>query len=113
VWRAWLRGAWAARTAAAGATLGSWPPLSRLLSLATSRDPLGAERAREQSQAWRKITDAVHERGSVIFLQLWHQGRQSHSNFRADGSRGVAPSPIAIKGMVSSALLRPPEPQQR
>jgi len=30
---------------------------------------------------WRKITDAVHNKGGLIFLQLWHCGRVSHPFF--------------------------------
>jgi 2,4-dienoyl-CoA reductase-like NADH-dependent reductase (Old Yellow Enzyme family) len=30
---------------------------------------------------WKKITDAVHENGGLIFLQLWHCGRVSHPVF--------------------------------
>lgn len=29
----------------------------------------------EQIEAWRRVTDAVHARGSYIFLQLWALGR--------------------------------------
>lgn len=32
----------------------------------------------EQIAAWRKVTDAVHEEGGAIFVQLWHCGRNSH-----------------------------------
>jgi N-ethylmaleimide reductase len=49
----------------------------------------------EQTKAWRKITDAVHKEGSLIFLQLWHCGRASHSSFH-NGELSVAPSAIAI-----------------
>lgn len=30
----------------------------------------------EQIQGWRKVTDAVHAEGGVIFAQLWHVGRE-------------------------------------
>ncbi len=30
---------------------------------------------REQVEAWKPITDAVHEKGGVFFNQLWHCGR--------------------------------------
>lgn len=30
---------------------------------------------------WKKITDAVHANGGLIFLQLWHCGRVSHPVF--------------------------------
>ncbi len=49
----------------------------------------------EQTKAWRKITDAIHEAGSLIFVQLWHCGRASHSSFH-NGELSVAPSAIAI-----------------
>ena len=35
--------------------------------------------SREQIAGWREITDAVHAKGGIIFLQLWHVGRVSHS----------------------------------
>lgn len=30
---------------------------------------------KEQSEGWKKIVDAVHERGAFIYAQLWHSGR--------------------------------------
>lgn len=50
----------------------------------------------EQIAGWRKVVDAVHARGGVIFLQLWHVGRVSHSSFQPGGALPVAPSAIAI-----------------
>jgi mono/diheme cytochrome c family protein len=35
----------------------------------------------EQIHEWRKVTDAVHQHGGVIFCQLWHVGRASHALF--------------------------------
>lgn len=46
---------------------------------------------------WKLIVDAVHAEGTPIFLQLWHCGRHSHSDFLG-GVLPVAPSPIAITG---------------
>ncbi|WP_433836214.1 alkene reductase [Flavobacterium anhuiense] len=51
----------------------------------------------EQIKAWKKVTDAVHEQGSVIYAQLWHTGRVGHSVVR-NGELPVAPSAIAIEG---------------
>jgi N-ethylmaleimide reductase len=31
-----------------------------------------------QVEGWKKIVDAVHEKGGYIFAQLWHPGRFSH-----------------------------------
>ncbi|WP_197325593.1 alkene reductase [Ralstonia solanacearum] len=50
----------------------------------------------EQIAGWRTVTDAVHAKGGVIFLQLWHVGRSSHSSFQPGGVLPVGPSAIAI-----------------
>ena len=47
------------------------------------------------TEGWKHITNAVHEKGGVIFLQLWHTGRASHSSFHG-GKPAVAPSAIKI-----------------
>ena len=47
------------------------------------------------TEAWKQVVDAVHQRGGLIFLQLWHMGRASHSSFH-DGRPAVAPSAIKI-----------------
>ena len=49
-------------------------------------------------RAWREVVDAVHGLGGVMFAQLWHCGRASHSRFREDQSLAVAPSAIKING---------------
>ncbi|MDR3403651.1 MAG: alkene reductase [Chthoniobacter sp.] len=82
-----------------------------ILSEATSVDPMGVGYPDtpgiwldEQVRGWSLVTDAVHEEGGRIFLQLWHVGRISHLMF-LDGRPPVAPSAIAAKGNVS--LVRP------
>jgi len=57
----------------------------------------------EQVRGWRGVVDAVHAKGGLIFLQLWHVGRVSHSSFQPDGVLPVAPSavPITGKGMLA------------
>jgi N-ethylmaleimide reductase len=52
----------------------------------------------EQIRGWRAVVDAVHARGGVIFLQLWHVGRVSHSSFQPGGALPVAPSAVPITG---------------
>jgi N-ethylmaleimide reductase len=49
-----------------------------------------------QIEGWRKVVDAVHAKGGIIFLQLWHVGRVSHSSFQPGGVLPVAPSAVAI-----------------
>lgn len=55
----------------------------------------------EQVEGWKKVTEAVHAKGGLIFLQLWHVGRASHSSFQPNGVLPVAPSAIAITGQES------------
>jgi N-ethylmaleimide reductase len=50
----------------------------------------------QQIAGWRKVVDAVHAKGGVIFLQLWHVGRVSHSSFQPGGALPVSASAIAI-----------------
>lgn len=47
-----------------------------------------------QIDGWRKVTEAVHAEGGVIFAQLWHVGRVSHNVLQPDGQAPVAPSAI-------------------
>jgi N-ethylmaleimide reductase len=52
----------------------------------------------EQVKGWRGVVDAVHAKGGLIFLQIWHVGRVSHSSFQPGGALPVAPSAVAITG---------------
>jgi len=52
----------------------------------------------EQAEAWRQVVEAVHAQGTPIFLQLWHCGRASHSNFHKKEGLPVAPSAIKMGG---------------
>ncbi len=52
----------------------------------------------EQVAGWRRVTDAVHDCGGRIFLQLWHVGRISHPSLQPNGALPVAPSAIAPVG---------------
>lgn len=53
----------------------------------------------EQIEGWRKVTDAVHAQGNIIFAQLWHVGRVSHTSLQPDGAGPVAPSAIAANNV--------------
>ena len=48
----------------------------------------------EQIAGWQKVTRAVHDAGGVIFAQLWHVGRVSHTALQPEGQAPVAPSAI-------------------
>lgn len=45
----------------------------------------------EHVAGWRKVTDAVHAKGGLVFLQLFHPGRQAHASL-IDGLDPIAPS---------------------
>ena len=49
----------------------------------------------EQIEGWQLVTQAVHDHGGRMFLQLWHGGRCSHPSLQPNGELPVAPSAIA------------------
>lgn len=59
----------------------------------------------QQLNAWKPITDAVHEEGGKIFLQIMHTGRVGHTDNLPQGGRLLAPSAIAQKGEISTYNL--------
>ena len=75
----------------------------------------------EQTQAWSRIVEFVHERGALIGVQLAHAGRKAsthrpwdgrHGTLRADGTpvggwTPVGPSPVAFAGYDVPAELTP------
>jgi N-ethylmaleimide reductase len=62
----------------------------------------------EQTQAWKSVTQAVHEKDSSIWIQLWHTGRASHSDFHKNAELPVAASAIAISGEVHTPQGKKP-----
>jgi N-ethylmaleimide reductase len=36
---------------------------------------------KEQAEGWRKVLKRVHDKGSVLFLQVFHAGRVTHPIF--------------------------------
>jgi N-ethylmaleimide reductase len=61
--------------------------------------------APEQLKGWRRVTDAVHEAGGKIVVQLWHVGRISHDSLQPGGGKPVAPS--AIRANSKTFLIKP------
>jgi N-ethylmaleimide reductase len=51
----------------------------------------------EMVAGWRKVTDKVQPTGTPIFLQLWHCGRASHSDFH-HGQLPVSASAVKLNG---------------
>jgi 2,4-dienoyl-CoA reductase-like NADH-dependent reductase (Old Yellow Enzyme family) len=82
-----------------------------ILSEATSVTPMGVGYADTpgiwsdaQVEGWKRVTEAVHQAGGRIVLQLWHVGRISDPVF-LNGEQPVAPSAVQPAGHVS--LVRP------
>ena len=48
----------------------------------------------EQAAGWKRVTDAVHSAGGLIFVQLWHQGSVSHRSLYDDGRLPLGPSAV-------------------
>jgi N-ethylmaleimide reductase len=48
----------------------------------------------EQAAGWRRVTDAVHQAGGLIFVQLWHQGSVSHRSLYDDYRLPLGPSAV-------------------
>lgn len=46
-----------------------------------------------QVRAWSAVTDAVHRKSGLIFVQLWHTGSSSHPDFFS-GTPPLAPSAV-------------------
>jgi len=81
-----------------------------IITEGTSPSPMGKGYVRTpgihsvaQIDGWKRITDAVHARGGLIFLQLMHTGRISHPSLLPTGATPVAPSAIAAEGQVYTA----------
>jgi N-ethylmaleimide reductase len=73
-----------------------------------------------QIAGWRKVTDAVHAAGGVMFAQLWHVGRVSHTELQPGGDLPVAPSAIRAEkvkafiatGHETGTLIEPSAPRE-
>lgn len=60
--------------------------------------------APEQIDGWKRVTQAVHDAGGKIVVQLWHVGRVSHTELQPDGGAPVAPS--AIRAKTKTVLIK-------
>jgi N-ethylmaleimide reductase len=53
----------------------------------------------DQVKGWKLVTDAVHAKGGLIYIQLWHVGRISHPSLQPHGALPVAPSAMIPAGL--------------
>ena len=87
----------------------------------TSPSPNGLGYARipglfsdEQVAGWKKVTDAVHAKGSKIFVQLMHTGRVTHPLNLPASARMLAPSAVAAAGEMwtdAEGMQKQPTPE--
>ncbi len=57
----------------------------------------------EQVAGWRRVADAVHERGGLLVMQLMHGGRVTHPEING-GRESEAPSALAIEGVARTPV---------
>jgi N-ethylmaleimide reductase len=68
----------------------------------------------QQVEAWREVTDAVHAAGGRIAVQLMHTGRVGHPLNMPDGATLLAPSALALEGVMYTDSAGPqPHPTPR
>jgi N-ethylmaleimide reductase len=68
----------------------------------------------DQIAGWRRVTDAVHDNGGRIVIQLMHVGRISHPSNTPHGRQPVAPSRVRPSGKMftQSGMFEMPEPRE-
>ncbi len=52
---------------------------------------------KEMTEGWKIVTDRLKQKGTPIFLQMWHCGRASHSDFH-EGDLPVSASAVKLNG---------------
>ncbi len=78
-----------------------------IITEGTSPSPNGLGYARipgiysaEQVEGWKKVTNAVHEAGAKIFVQIMHTGRIGHELNLPEGAQVLAPSAVKANGQM-------------
>jgi 2,4-dienoyl-CoA reductase-like NADH-dependent reductase (Old Yellow Enzyme family) len=66
----------------------------------------------EQIEAWKPVTDAVHQADGRIILQLWHMGRLVHPDFLG-GAQPVSASATTAPGDAHTATGKKPYVEAR
>ena len=66
----------------------------------------------EHASAWRKVTDAVHRKGGLIAVQLWHPGRATHQDING-GAQPVSSTARAINASTHTPSGKHPYPAPR
>ncbi|MGH8516533.1 MAG: alkene reductase [Panacagrimonas sp.] len=66
----------------------------------------------EHAASWRKVTDAVHAKGGLIAIQLWHPGRATHQDING-GVQPVSSTGRAINASTHTPTGKHPYPVPR
>ncbi len=74
---------------------------SSVSPLSVSRPHAAAAFLPIHREGWRRVGEAVHAKGGVIFQQLYHLGRKSDPSRVPQGTVPVAPSAITARGQVA------------
>ncbi len=53
----------------------------------------------EQVNGWKLVTEAVHSANGIIFAQLWHVGRVSHTSLQENNQLPVSSSALVAEGV--------------
>lgn len=94
-----------------------------IITEGTSPSPDGEGYARapgiynqQQIKTWEKVTQAVHQAGGKIFLQIMHVGRVAHPLNKAQDTQTLAPSAIKANNVMmftdQEGLLEVVEPKE-
>lgn len=67
----------------------------------------------EHVAGWSKVTEAVHEKGGHLFIQLMHAGRMAHPDNTPHHRQPVAPSAISAEQDMVTAEGKKPTPVPR
>ncbi len=67
----------------------------------------------DQIAGWRTVTDAVHDEGGRIVIQLMHTGRMAHPDNTPHGRTPVAPSAVRPAAEMFTAQGPEPIPEPR
>ncbi len=59
----------------------------------------------EQTEAWKPIVKAVHDKGAIFFCQLWHCGPASHNGNSTSFTNGLLLDLRRYKASLQNGLL--------
>ncbi|MFY0679548.1 MAG: alkene reductase [Thalassovita sp.] len=60
----------------------------------------------EQQAGWKRVADAVHDKGGRVFMQIWHMGRTVLSE-HIGGQQPLAPSAVKAEGQIPNSKGEP------